>query len=76
VGDPRPTCPECGSVIDPRSFVTVSDYDTLVSNIDDVDSSVFDFDRLSGIYCSTMCVVDAFERGWPEHRGVVFSDED
>jgi len=55
--------------------VTVSDYDAVVSSIDEVDTSIFDIDRLGGIYCSTACVVDAFERGWPEHRGVMFGDE-
>lgn len=71
---PRPTCPECGSVIDPRRFVTVSDYDTLASELHTVDTSVFDFDRLSGIYCCSDCVLDAFERGWPEYRGVEFGE--
>ena|GEM_PF-5722614 len=74
--DPRPTCPECGSIIDPRHFVTVSDYSTLLSDIEEADTSVFDIDRLSGIYCCAMCVVDAFDRGWPEHRGVMYGEEE
>lgn len=69
--EPRPTCPECGSVIDPRRFVTVSDYDVLLSELEDADTSVFDMDRLSGIYCSSDCVLDAFARGWPDYRGVI-----
>lgn len=76
MGDPRPTCPECGAVINPRCFVTVSDYEAAFSSIDQVDTSLFNIDRFGGIYCSNACVVDAFQRGWPEHRGLMFGEVD
>lgn len=68
--EPRPTCPECGSVIDPRQCVTVNNRDE--SPVGDLfDTQVFEVDKFSGIYCCTDCVLDAFDRGYPEHRGVV-----
>lgn len=66
--EPRPTCPECGSVIDPIHLLIVSDHDSddkvppFLPILEDAE------DRLSGIYCSSDCVLDAFMRGHAKSR--------
>ena len=75
VEEPRPTCPECGAIIDPRHCVSVSNRDE--SPMPDLfETGCFSVDKFSGIYCCADCVIEAFERGYPEHRGVVPDEND
>ncbi len=71
---PRPTCPECGSVIDPRRFVTLGDHDTTIPDF--FQTSMFRRKTLEGIYCSSDCVLDAVDRGYPDDRGPYLLDDE
>lgn len=67
--EPRPICPECGSVIDPRSCLVVTSRDEDPFPLSFMEDD-FGPDKFSGIYCCSDCVLEAFDRGYPEHRGV------
>jgi hypothetical protein len=53
---PRPTCPECGQAVPPRTAAIYVKDDTIPDKI------------LSGIYCDSDCLLDAYERKYPYHR--------
>jgi hypothetical protein len=54
--EPRPTCPECGEVVDPRTCISVNEREDPAFNR-----------TLAGIYCSQDCAIDAVDRGRPAH---------
>ena len=55
--EPRPTCPECGKTVHPERAVPYNvDITKPVSHM------------LTGIYCSSDCVLDAHRRGYPGER--------
>ena len=64
----RPQCPECGSILHPQdSPVVVPDEGSdSVPNRSPILHPIHDV--FSGLYCSDDCVLDAFNRGWPEFR--------
>lgn len=71
--EPRPQCPECGCVLRPQqnSLVAVSHGSEEVPNDEIPEGLELDApfpDVYAGIYCCEDCVIDAFERGWPEFR--------
>lgn len=70
--EPRPQCPECGSILHPRSgLVVVSDDDeTEEDRIPDGLELHILTDVFSGLYCCGDCVLDAIKRGWPEYRNL------
>lgn len=55
----RQRCPECGGVVDPRKARPFGFAKKIKHRI------------LEGIYCSSDCLLDAFERGHPAARAAV-----
>lgn len=54
--EPRPVCPECGYVAEPRTAVPFGV------------AKRRDLRVCEGIYCSHDCLISATKRGYPQHR--------
>lgn len=57
VNEPRPVCPECGRVVDPRQARSFD------ANPRSTLAQVCE-----GVYCGSDCLLDAYERGYPKDR--------
>jgi hypothetical protein len=56
ISEPRPVCPECARVVNPRDAVSFHRPKSLRERV------------LEGIYCCSDCVIEAWKRGYPAER--------
>jgi hypothetical protein len=54
--EPRPTCPECAKVVDPKKAVPYGIARTIRNQV------------LEGIYDTSDCILNAIKRGYPLDR--------
>lgn len=56
--EPRPICPECGEIVDPK-------YAAVLSRLKGDEHWISAADDLLGVYCCSEHLLNAYERGFP-----------